>query len=326
VVDGDGTGAVALAGVQPADPWDRFDSWAAWLLLALAVVDGVAALLTVGELSGNGSAPWLAALVGGSLAVAAVASWLGWRGLQAPRPWGRTLAVALLVIVAFFGAISAIADLAAGRITIPLAAIAALVVVNQKPGRLPLLDGRDRRIVRVVVGSFVVATLAPYLGSWASTSAASPFVAQEDDLQLSITADCPGGATAFPDEIRLTARWAWSETDVLSTGTDGITITWDAPMSDPVRYEVVPSTDPFVWLGGGDPSARLLAPVLDAVGGAQWGIDVAGGGQRPGEVSVVLRPVADDPSARPPDGSLLAQARYAHGDRWVAIAEASCEW
>jgi len=210
---GDTSSEVATPAVTadaPADdPWASFDRWGSRLLVALALLTAVVGLLVVGPFVVSALPPlFLAAavafLVSGVALQYVVAVALGRRWA-----WARLAAVWLLVAIALTGFLGAAADLTASRITIPLAAIAAVLVLLRKPGPLPSIGGRDRRTGTVIGVAFLVTALLPGITTFAVTNRASPLAASADDLELELHLDCPPRGAGMPDRVEATATWRW---------------------------------------------------------------------------------------------------------------------
>ncbi len=143
------------------DPWRRFDRWTSTFFVVLAVVTFIAALtvLPFAAADATVSRTTIIATVVATvlqIAVLAVASF----GLDRRRPWGRTGAVGLLLVMIGADVVRVALDLARGQVTIPLAGIVALYLLTVRPGPLPVLDGRDRRIAVAILALAVVAQLA----------------------------------------------------------------------------------------------------------------------------------------------------------------------
>lgn len=153
------TGANGAA--EGADPWRRFDRWTSTFFIVLAVVTFLATL-TVGPYAlADPTMPGaaVAAMIGVALveiAVLAIAS----VGLDRRRSWGRTVALGLLLVIIGADVVRVVVDLTRGQITIPLAAIVALYLLTTRPGPLPALGGRDRRIAGGILAVAVPAQLA----------------------------------------------------------------------------------------------------------------------------------------------------------------------
>lgn len=154
--------APGASGSAPAaDPWRRFDRWTSTFFVVLAVVTFLAAL-TVGPYAlADPTVPGeaVAAMIGVALlqiAVLGVAS----VGLDRRRPWGRTAALGLLLVIIVADVVRVVVDLTRSQITVPLAAIVALYLLTTRPGPLPGLGGRDRRIAGAIVALAFVAQVA----------------------------------------------------------------------------------------------------------------------------------------------------------------------
>ena len=149
------------ASAAAVDPWRRFDRWTSTFFISLGVVTFLAAL-TVGPYALNdptvpGAA--VAAMIGVALVeitILGVAS----VGLDRRRPWGRTVALGLLLVLIGADVVRVAVDLTRSQITIPLAGLVALYLLGTRPGPLPALGGRDRRIAGVIIAVAVLAQLA----------------------------------------------------------------------------------------------------------------------------------------------------------------------
>jgi hypothetical protein len=143
------------------DPWRRFDRWTSAFFISLGVVTFLVAL-TVGPYAlTDPTVPEeaVAAMIGVALveiAVLGVAS----VGLDRRRPWGRTVALGLLLVIIGADVVRVVVDLTRSQITIPLAGLVALYLLGTRPGRLPALAGRDRRIAGGVLAAAVLAEVA----------------------------------------------------------------------------------------------------------------------------------------------------------------------
>lgn len=310
-----------------ADPWRTFDAWAAVLCLVLAAVALVASLIAGSGLASSGASPGLAALLVALGVGTALVQWLGWWGLQGPKPWGRSAATWILVVIALAGAVGTVADLAQSRLTIPIAAIAAVVVLGRRPG--PVVADRVAARTGAAVGvTLLLLTAAPAALSWAATSPTSPLVASPDDLDVAIAIDCMGPPGAMPDRVDVTVSWAWDSTDAVVAGPDGVGIGWtDAADGESwFALESGSGSDEAAIVAGG---AGLAGGVVDAtltpLQSWTWAVEAVDGRHRPGEVRVTLAPTVAA-AARPEDGRLLVETVYAHLDRWTVEDGGRCEW
>lgn len=314
-------------GKAATDAWRPFDSWASVVCLVLAAVTLIASLLVGSALASSGASPVLALLLVATGVATACVQWLGWWGLQGPRPWGRPAATWILAVTAVAGVLGAVADLTQSRLTIPLAAIAAVVVLARRPGPI----GADRAAARAgaMVGvALLLLSLAPAGFTWAATSPASPLVASEDDLDLAIAIDCAGSPGSMPERVDVTVSWTWDATDAVVAGPDGVGIGWTDDPDGESRFVLESSTvsDESTLVPG---SAGLAGGVVDAtlapLQAWTWAVEAVNGRHGPGEVRLTLVPAATVPD-RPADGQLLVQSVYAHLDRWAVEDGGRCEW
>jgi hypothetical protein len=156
--------------VEPAaagNPWRRFDRWTSTFFIVLAVVTFVVAI-TVAPIAAadrgvpGGSIAALAIVTALQVAVLGAAS----AGLDRRRPWGRTAALGLLLVIVGADVVRVVVDLTRSEITIPLAGLVALYLLSVRPGPPPAIGGRDRRIAGAILGLAIlaqVAALAPVL-------------------------------------------------------------------------------------------------------------------------------------------------------------------
>ena len=76
------------------------------------------------------------------------------------RPWGRTVALGLLLVIIGGDVVRVVIDLTRSQITIPLAGLVALYLLGTRPGPLPALGGRDGRIAGGILAVAVLAQVA----------------------------------------------------------------------------------------------------------------------------------------------------------------------
>lgn len=162
---GPGAGEPAPAAVPASaaavDPWRRFDRWTSTFFIVLGVVTFLAAL-TVGPYAlSDPTVPdgAVAAMIGITLVEIAVLG-IASVGLDRRRPWGRTVAVGLLLVIIGADVVRVVVDLTRSQITIPLAGLVALYLLATRPGPLPTLDGRDRRVAGGILAIAVLAQVA----------------------------------------------------------------------------------------------------------------------------------------------------------------------
>jgi hypothetical protein len=314
---------------EPAatDEWRRFDSWASVLFLVLAAVTLVASLLVGSGLASSGASPAFALLLVATGVATACVQWLGWWGLQGPKPWGRPAATWILALTVVAGVFGLVVDLTQSRLSVPIAAIAAVVILARRPG--PVVA--DRAAIRrgAIVGvALLLLTLAPTGLTWAATSPASPLVASADDLDIAIAIDCVGPAGTMPERVDVTVSWTWDATDAVVAGPDGVGIGWTDDPDGESRFALESSSvsDETTLVPGG---AGLAGGVVDATLAPlqpwTWAVEAANGRHGPGEVRLTLVPAATVPD-RPADGQLLVQFVYAHLDRWTVEDGGRCEW
>jgi hypothetical protein len=148
-----------------ADPRGRFERWTSIFFLSIAVVTFLAAL-TVGSAAANDpGVPELAlARLVGLVAVEIALLVVATIGLDRRLPWGRTVAVGLLLVLVATDVVHVLVDLTRGQVTIPLGGLIAVYLLSTRAGPLPSLGDRDRGIAAgiVVLAAFAqVAALVP---------------------------------------------------------------------------------------------------------------------------------------------------------------------
>ena len=325
------TQAVAADALALADqPWAAFDRWGGRLFVALALLTAVVGLLVVGPLAvAVLPLPFIAAqmviLVVGAALLYAVAVALGRRWA-----WARLAAMWLLVAITLTGFLGSAADLTVQKITIPLAAIAAVLVLLRKPGPLPTIDGRDRRTGTLVGVVFVVASVLPSVTTFVFTSPASPLVASQDDLDLALHLDCPPRGTAMPERIEATATWRWLRRDPFAVEPDTVGIGWRAPEDEEgnssVGIDGARSSREDIAQGGFGLSMGAVDAALRGMPNMTWTTGPTDGRLPDGSATVVLIPTSVNPATRPTDGILSVTAVYAHGNRWTVTRDEVCRW
>lgn len=144
-----------------ADPWGRFERWTSIFFVSIAVVTFLAAL-TVGSAAANvPGVPELAlARLVGLVAVEIALLVVATIGLDRRLPWGRTVAVGLLLVLVATDVVHVLVDLTRGQITIPLGGLIALYLLSTRAGPLPSLRDRDRGIATGILALAALAQVA----------------------------------------------------------------------------------------------------------------------------------------------------------------------
>lgn len=316
----------AVAAVAP-DAWATFDRWASWFCLGLALLTGLVGLLAIGPVLSADLHPVLAALTLAIIAGEAVLLYAVSAGLSRGWTWARPAVfwVLLLAVVTGFG--GAVVDLTHSRLTLPLAAILAVVILARAPGRVQAATTRDARRSTLVGLAFLALTVLPAGVAFAATDPSSPLVAKADDLALALDVACSGDGTAMPDRIDARLSWTWRDRDVFPGRPDTVGIGWPTDDGANALYSLASHEASGPTLApGGDGSS--MAPVDAALsGGESWTWSVGGVGQtaQDGWVSVTLEP-SSGPAERPAAGTIRLEGIYAHLDRWTVRTEATCTW
>jgi hypothetical protein len=166
---------VADAQGRGPDPWvdttaaptverradQRFRIAAAGLFALMAAVVVVAGCVVSANTESWQVVPRLAILA--ALPAGAVIVAIAW-GLIMERPWAEPPSVVLLWLFVVSGVIDVLASLTRGSLTIPLAAIAAAILLWQRPpgfGRASLA-ARDRWLAAGLAGVYIASIIWPY--------------------------------------------------------------------------------------------------------------------------------------------------------------------
>jgi hypothetical protein len=312
----DDGGAPAL----PADPWSRFDGWSRALFAVLGLLWVFAFLLAVMPSIRVGVPVGALVVVSTAVSIACltvVVVAIG-RGLT----WARPAAVATLWAILAAGVVGAVADLLVPRLTIPLGAILALVLLRARPADRQAATGRDRRLA--------LGLGAAYLASGVLIGAATMLVnppavltAGRDDLQLGVTTNCgEPGFVQGKTEVEVTVTWAWAKRDAWPAVEDVFEVAWGrlSPLGqDGVR-------GPFAGDLVREPEGAA-ARLLDAPGTRReppymrFGLSGASAAAAGGSATFLF----DWSNARIVDVEDFVLT-WAHGDRWSVQALARCEW
>jgi hypothetical protein len=311
----DDGGAPAL----PADPWSRFDAWSRALFAVLGLL-GVFAFLLVVMPSIRVGVP-VGALVVVSTAVAIACLTVVVVAIGRGLSWARPAAVATLWAILAAGVVGAVADLLVPRLTIPLGAILALVVLGARPALRQAATCRDRRLALGLGAAYLAAGVL----TAAATMLANPpavLTAGREDLSLEVTTNCgEPGFVSGETEVEVTVTWAWAKRDAWPAVEDAFEVGW-GPLS------------PLGQAGLRGPFAGDL--VREPEGAAARLLDAPGTRREPPYMRFGLSGAA---AASGGSATLLFDwsnsrivdvedfvVTWAHGDRWSAQALARCEW
>ena len=301
---------------------DRFGRWASLLFGAFVVLDVIFVIAAIGGADTPAGARLLAVsgvILGGLGLTAAIVA------LANGRPWANAVAVVGLLLFVISGIVDLVANLST-RFTIPIGAIAAVIVLLQRPpaGESPWAPLRAAAPA-AIIAALVVSTFWPQITTAALEAGASPFAVPASALVIGADVEC---GTALTDgEIVATISWSWRTRDVLPGSTDGLFVRWTPPVDSPDAYfdQAASTASEGVWSGSGSPATTLTQPLEQADPNGTnttFGIDVAGHGQLDGFVRVVLHP--EKTGAH---GSIEVAAAYAHLDRWLRWSDpATCTW
>jgi hypothetical protein len=319
--------AASAAGTPPVDPWATFDRWTSWFCLGLAVLAGIVGLLAIGPASQDLHPILVVATLAFLVAEAALLYAVS-AGLSRGRPWARRAAMWVLWLAMITGFGGALVDIAQSKITIPIAAIVAAVILVRAPRPLPSVAAGDARRATALGVAFLVLLVLPVALGYIATGAASPLVASADDLAMALDVVCAGDGTAMPERIDVRTSWTWRDRDAFPGRPDTVAIGWsssDARLSDYTLDDHGASSSTLVPGADG-----LSGSAVDAAlsGGDYWSWSVGDVGQvaEDGSVTVSLIPRHEDPAQRPADGSVQLHAIYAHLDRWTVRQEGVCRW
>ena len=315
------------------DRWAGFDRWSSNLFLLLALVAFVVLVTVVGT---GGMADLPGQLVAATVAITVVLLVMLVAtsfALDRHRAWGRPAARAILWIMVVTGLGGALIDLTQSKFTVPLAAVAALLVLNRWPGPTPPVGARDRRVAGLVAGLFLVSTVSVGASGWLA-SPQSPLIAGRSSLQLTITTDCPGAGIAASGPraaVVATVRWHWTAHDIVPLAGDGIELALAWPGAgawlESGAIQLPAGWSPVV----GGPAIRLLEaaqpstsqgslPMLGLTGPRiRFGTDAGGTDTRDG---VLVAPLIVNTNGSGADIPLVAT--YAHAGAWTVQAETSC--
>lgn len=319
--------AASLVVSPPVDPWATFDRWTSWFCLGLAVLAGIVGLLAIGPASQD-LHPILAIATIAILVAEAALLYAVSAALSRGRAWARRAATWVLWLAVITGFGGALLDIAQSKISIPIAAIAAAIILVRAPRPLPSVAAGDaRRATAIGVGFLVLLVLPAALG-FATTNAASPLVASADDLSMALDVACAGDGTGMPERIDVRASWTWRDRDAFPGRPDTVAIGWSSPDGRISGFTLDDhgASSPTLVQGADGLSGAAVDSALS--GGDYWSWSVLDAGQtaQDGSVTVTLIPSDEVPAQRPTNGSVQLHAIYAHLDRWTVRQEGACWW
>lgn len=311
--------AVASAG-DAWDPWSRFDAWAQNSFALLSLVGGLAFLLLVGPASSAGAPVLLLVVMSIALAIGPMVAVI--LGIHARSSWARPAAVAVLWAIVIAGGIEVVTALLVPKLTIPLGAILAVVVLGRRPPERPVVARRDRRIAVTLGGVYLLTGVLGGISTFVSNPPAF-LVARADDLRLVVTTNCTDPAFV-PGEtpVAVTVSWDWERRDALPGTDDAFQVSWspfDGLMKDAERGVVAGDIviDPV-----GPAATQLDQPdVAPRSNFARYGLAGASAAATDGSMQVVF-------TWEGPHDPAFADfvVTWAHGSRWTTYAETACYW
>jgi hypothetical protein len=306
---------------------ERYRGRARILFGVLSIVAAIGMAIAVGWSDTRlGIEARLGLLVGQMLAIGAFV--MLYRALGRGEPWADRATLWVCTILIASGLIRSLVDAGFGRITIPLEAIGAGLVLLGRPRATAPPNGLapgPRGVAPAVIGAVLLAQLAPSLVTAAPLGV---LAAAPDDLLLDVAATCPTtGSPADAATIEVEVAWTWTGQHPLMPVADGLLVGWYATTAgagqpDSGLYvDDVATSDPAIIAGmDGEPGALLASRIGTHVTSREF---VIPRGLPGGSVRLVLLP--SDPTTR--SGSVEIEAHYAHGGEWlVAAPMTGCGW
>lgn len=297
----------------------------------LFVVLSIVAMLVVAVAVGLGYIhipPEERAVLFAGQALVLVAYVVLYRALGRGDGWADRATLWVCAILIASGAIRSLVDLGSARITIPLEAIGAALVIRARPASgIPVVvsaAARDRGLAASVIAAVLLAQLVPAL----ATAAPGVLEARPDDLVLDLAVTCPPAGSSRDDAaIDVELAWTWTRRAPVAPEADGLVIGWyattvgSAPADAGLVVREVAISDLTITEGmDGAPGELLRLEVAPHLTVREFLIP-----REVTEASVRLVLVPRDRSAH--SGSLDVDARYAHGDAWVRSAVSrGCGW
>ncbi len=315
----DGEGVAADPG-EPGDPWSRFDAWTQNSFALLALLGGLAFLLLIGTASGAGALAAVLMTIAMALAVGPLVAIVV--GIRRGISWARPAAVAALWAFVISGAIELVTGFLVPKLTIPLGAILALVVLRTRPTGRPVVAPRDRRIALALGGLLLMMGVVSGISTFLTYPPAA-LIANPDDLRLSVRTNCdePGFVPGVTD-VAVTVAWKWTRRDVLPGLDDAFQVEWSplAGLNKHVERGIVAgdlATDPV-----GPAATQLDQPeIADLSNVTRYGLAGASAAAADGSMQVLF-------SWEGPHDPAFADfvVTWAHGSRWTTNDRTVCAW
>ncbi len=287
------------------------------LLVVVALIGGWLVFLVPGDLP---AVARVVALGGLALSIAAYTALI--RALGRGRDWSMSATIWACVLLVVAGVVQVFYDLTRSTITIPIAAILALVVLAVRPpaGAMPLLGRAAKQARALVIGALVVSMVGPAMLAVFVNGQALAVTPEE--LELTVALECPSPYVVNPASARavgVDTTWRFRRHEPFPPPHDGLVVRWDTN-EGPDETEVSLVVDRWepqdaIWRGNATPASTLTVPIAQEGPSEEYGIDVAGHGQVDGHIRQELGVPAGF------TGELTVWASYAHGDRWVTASD-----
>jgi hypothetical protein len=326
--------------------------------MLFAVIAAVVAFLVASKTS----EPLLVAAVAAAGLVSAGVPLVAVYGLYMGRAWARPVAVALLWVAIAAGLIEILSALTRSSLYFPLGAIAGLLVLRMRPAERPSWPAGGGRVVAVALALTLLAYGLPGAAEYVMRPGNSPLSVAPEALSLTATLQCgPSGGPA--EEVRIAARWTWSDHESWPHGDDALAFRWsvidndESPPSplfgDLLSLRAAPGTGfTYTEQGSVNPGREgASGPFWLGLSGASGDV-VAGLAQAAGEPWVHVEPVmieidrqqlrddsflmvlAPDPVylEHPVDSgyghaTISVEVGYVHAGRWTVWSDSvGCAW
>ena len=314
------------------DPLEGFRRWAMILFALLLVVVAIAIVFLGPLIAERATAEVLVGVVGVALGVGALVALL--IGLDRRSPWAVPAAIWSCWILIAAAIVHVAVDLGRGNITVPLEGIAAALVLTRRPRTWPARSVADARLAVLVTLVFLASEAWPFLTE--AVRAGEVLGAPAEALTLTMTVECSElsdvtGSGQTDRVIATTAAWAWSGSESLTGGDDGLVVHWAAdgetpdgqPWGPVLVDDDIEEQGPGIWRGMAGPSSSLLQGTVVGTD-LEVGVDVGARGLSDGFVHATVDPDTNPPPAH---GSVRVWADYAHLDRWLVTSDpVTCTW